>query len=1748
MSRQLQTQDSIYNILTGNPDRADRIVYSADAERFITHKERIKRTKLQLKQTLNAGSIKDETSKLVGHIDDGTLTDEEKHILGLFMAKEADKSSAFSVKKYSDEMELPAEIAERVAPMIRKAFGIEETEDLDDFGRRKFKVIDSPESTDRHTKAATAFGNLGRSFTNMDSVLGSKHNLGETEDLFDLGVVNDKGANSEYKWGMTDKLLRSKNREDFYKDYENVAPTKAEILEVLANMNRGKKGKKKKTVESDSLTQRLMGMLSSSDDSPSLGMSGGMPTEIKVDFKDDSNRIIEAITNNTTLVKEYLERIAIGVESIESVGDSSAFGPIQPLYDKHRDKIDSAKGAIKWGADKALSGAKGVLTVGKGALSVTGKFGKFLYNHTPDGPQLKSVGEQIVILSKKGFSVAKLAGIYGMKAVRLALSGGKFAAIEGALPGAKWAGGKVSSVFTRAKDYLGEHGVLDGGKKLLKKHGHLALMAAGGALAMHAGGAGTLALGALGIHTYMNKDKKGGLFRSLKAVYTKGKRGVPALGIEGLLHGEYIDKLTGAVITSAKDITGAVVNKYGETVITTKEFLDGLVDEEGKPFSESVKDQAMKLKKLLTKGNLKKVFTKENLARAMKAKKWLTDSSPAARLKKMWTKTHVQKDLTTHVGGDPIIKAETMKLGLYVDGHTGKVINSIYQIIGSVKEIVGTDMIEVLSDLDVKNGLYDCITGKKIKLKRLSKLAMSKITGLVGKGIKGITGSGVWQKLTKLKTPVQGIASAVIDKLADTMANKDNKVEELLTKIYDFLKEAMPVEDSETREANRPGGAMDQMRHKPGGGLILPAERGSKGKPAATGVGASAAGAGLIAGGAPSVMPPGHDEPEDEEKESGGTMDTMAKWGGYGAGGLAAIKGALGYLGFGGTAAETGLAVEGVGAAGGAGAMAVAAPLLALGGGLALMKSAFDDVHARRMKAEGREAELIGESAMPSTFDNMKDKYVNAKYKSTLSSLEKLRYLQYGIPIDNEKAVKTLRYFESEMLDIISIPDNKPPNIGSSIDDIWNDYGRVFNNNPADTNAKKSFSVWFMKRFVPVYVKHTLAARKWKRKLDKVDELPNLKAQSEFVNLVQFDGDARKMGLDPFSVQSSPFSNIPLTDNIGLADTLSNQLRDPSKIKYDILGNTEDIKDPKDIQGQAAKLAEEAKQKDIEDKAKDPSIIDKAKGIISDAASSVGSGIDWLRDKTSRGIENVANAGSSVIDTVKNIVGDGFGGGADTEKSDFVISSFMKLGWSKEQAAGITANLKEESQFNPDSKGDGGNAYGIGQWHSDRQENFRKFIGKDIHGSTLEEQIRFVDWELKNTEKGAGDKLSETTTASDAGAVVSKLYERPAAIEEAARNRAKLANGLFDSYNGANGSKNFVSALGNYVKGGNGKGVTSSDCDKKYGDPNAKNNIINWNIPSDLRIKPFPNSLECNKDLVGPLSQAFKNIISRNLTNQIKTFDGCLCIRKKRGGNTMSLHSWGIALDINAATNGFGAPPTMSHELVACFTDSGFDWGGNWSKPDGMHFQLSSLNGASAPAGFVVPNEKSISDTTSTTSVQSPTDTSSSQQAAPSTTQTSPMKSFSMDDSSSGGAQPIGAMSATSTANTTPSTQTETATTTPVSNVGAIGGTASPMISSDVTSAENNLLGIKTQPIMTPATPSGPDVASVVESTATTAEKQRTMQQQTLESINNTLQLMVKNSATPGEAMAEAARNTLQPKSPYQSTTKPVTPMVDMSM
>jgi hypothetical protein len=134
--------------------------------------------------------------------------------------------------------------------------------------------------------------------------------------------------------------------------------------------------------------------------------------------------------------------------------------------------------------------------------------------------------------------------------------------------------------------------------------------------------------------------------------------------------------------------------------------------------------------------------------------------------------------------------------------------------------------------------------------------------------------------------------------------------------------------------------------------------------------------------------------------------------------------------------------------------------------------------------------------------------------------------------------------------------------------------------------------------------------------------------------------------------------------------------------------------------------------------------------------------------------------------------------------------------------------------------------------------------------------------------------------------------------------------------------------------------ITSQQCFVRYGAPELEKFMTLWDVPSELELGVIPKKVYCNRELIKPLEQAFKNIITRGLVNELKTWDGCFNIRKKRGAGSASLHSWGVAIDINAAWNGFGKKPTISKELVSCFTDAGFDWGGNWSTPDGMHFQL----------------------------------------------------------------------------------------------------------------------------------------------------------------------------------------------------------------
>lgn len=122
------------------------------------------------------------------------------------------------------------------------------------------------------------------------------------------------------------------------------------------------------------------------------------------------------------------------------------------------------------------------------------------------------------------------------------------------------------------------------------------------------------------------------------------------------------------------------------------------------------------------------------------------------------------------------------------------------------------------------------------------------------------------------------------------------------------------------------------------------------------------------------------------------------------------------------------------------------------------------------------------------------------------------------------------------------------------------------------------------------------------------------------------------------------------------------------------------------------------------------------------------------------------------------------------------MAFFRNMGWSQAQAAGIVANLWSESSLNPGAVGDSGKAFGIAQWHPDRQAAFKAWANKDIRQSTLQEQLAFVHHELTaGAEQRAGKLLRAAGNAQQAGATVSRYYERPLAAEAEAAKRGTLA-------------------------------------------------------------------------------------------------------------------------------------------------------------------------------------------------------------------------------------------------------------------------------------------------------------------------------------------------------------------------------------
>lgn len=152
------------------------------------------------------------------------------------------------------------------------------------------------------------------------------------------------------------------------------------------------------------------------------------------------------------------------------------------------------------------------------------------------------------------------------------------------------------------------------------------------------------------------------------------------------------------------------------------------------------------------------------------------------------------------------------------------------------------------------------------------------------------------------------------------------------------------------------------------------------------------------------------------------------------------------------------------------------------------------------------------------------------------------------------------------------------------------------------------------------------------------------------------------------------------------------------------------------------------------------------------------------------------------------------------------------------------------------------------------------------------------------------------------------------------------------------------------------------DCNAFYGNPKGANglasaawesaNLTNVKPPFVMRYAGTPvKTIRVHKKCAESLLRVLNAIWiaagkKQSVVDEwgVSTYGGAYNFRLMRGGTSLSMHSWGCAIDLDPARNGLGDPtPRFANypAVIKAFADEGWEWGGSWSAKgcDGMHWQ-----------------------------------------------------------------------------------------------------------------------------------------------------------------------------------------------------------------
>ena len=110
---------------------------------------------------------------------------------------------------------------------------------------------------------------------------------------------------------------------------------------------------------------------------------------------------------------------------------------------------------------------------------------------------------------------------------------------------------------------------------------------------------------------------------------------------------------------------------------------------------------------------------------------------------------------------------------------------------------------------------------------------------------------------------------------------------------------------------------------------------------------------------------------------------------------------------------------------------------------------------------------------------------------------------------------------------------------------------------------------------------------------------------------------------------------------------------------------------------------------------------------------------------------------------------------------------------------------------------------------------------------------------------------------------------------------------------------------------------------------------------------PILGTVTCNKGMLPQLRAALSEVVRQGLADKIHPGEYAGCYYPRFIANDpakgLSLHSWGIAVDLNVPGNQRGTVGQMDRQVVAIFKRWGFAWGGDWNYTDPMHFEMAKV-------------------------------------------------------------------------------------------------------------------------------------------------------------------------------------------------------------